>query len=57
MKTILRLLGILSLAAFPVFAAGTLDFYFVDVEVGNAVLVVTPAGQALLLDTGPPGEK
>jgi competence protein ComEC len=55
-KRILPVLGLL-LAATSLFAAPTLDFYFVDVEVGNAVLVVTPAGQALLLDTGPPGEK
>ena len=34
-------------------AAGkTLDIYFVDVEGGQATLVVTPAGQSMLTDTG-----
>jgi competence protein ComEC len=34
----------------------TLDIYFIDVEGGQATLVVTPAGQTLLIDTGFPGE-
>jgi competence protein ComEC len=29
------------------------DFYFIDVELGNAVLVVTPKGKSILLDSGP----
>ena len=33
-------------------APRTLDIYFIDVEGGQATLVVTPAGQALLVDTG-----
>ena len=33
-------------------AAGTLDIYFIDVEGGKATLVVTPAGESLLLDAG-----
>src|SRR5258707_3687598 len=32
-----------------------LQFYFVDVEGGQATLFVTPAGQSLLIDTGWPG--
>ena len=36
-------------------AAKTLDFYFVDVEGGQATLVVLPSKQALLVDTGWPG--
>ena len=36
----------------PVFAARTLDFYFIDVEGGQSTLIVTPAGQTLLVDTG-----
>jgi beta-lactamase superfamily II metal-dependent hydrolase len=35
-------------------AAKTLDIFFIDVEGGQATLVVTPAGQALLIDTGFP---
>ncbi len=33
----------------------TLDIYFIDVEGGQSTLVVTPAGQSLLIDTGYPG--
>ena len=32
--------------------AKTLDVYVVDVEGGNAVLFVTPAGESVLIDTG-----
>ncbi len=30
----------------------TADFYFIDVTLGNATLIVTPAGETMLLDTG-----
>ena len=33
-------------------AARTLDIFFIDVEGGQATLVVTPAGQSLLIDAG-----
>jgi competence protein ComEC len=33
-------------------AASTLDIYFIDVEGGQSTLLVTPTGQALLIDTG-----
>ena len=36
-------------------AAGTLDIYFIDVEGGQSTLIVTPARQSLLIDTGYPG--
>jgi competence protein ComEC len=36
-------------------AAGTLDFYFMDVEEGNATLIVSPTGEVLLVDGGSPG--
>jgi competence protein ComEC len=32
--------------------AGTLHIYFIDVEGGAATLIVTPAGESLLIDTG-----
>jgi competence protein ComEC len=32
--------------------AGTLDIYFIDVEGGQSTLLVTPAGESLLIDTG-----
>ncbi|MEZ6133208.1 MAG: MBL fold metallo-hydrolase [Planctomycetaceae bacterium] len=33
---------------------GTLDIYFVDVEGGAATLLVTPAGESMLIDSGYP---
>jgi len=36
-------------------AAKTLDFYFIDVEGGQATLIVTPSKQSVLVDSGWPG--
>jgi len=36
------------------FAANTLDIYFVDVEGGQATLIVTPKGESVLVDAGWP---
>ena len=36
----------------PGSAAQTLDLYFIDVEGGQSTLIVTPAGESLLIDTG-----
>jgi competence protein ComEC len=36
----------------PGAAAQTLDMYFIDVEGGQSTLIVTPAGESLLVDTG-----
>ena len=38
-------------------AASTLDIYFIDVEGGQATLLVSPSGESLLVDlaTGWPG--
>jgi beta-lactamase superfamily II metal-dependent hydrolase len=38
-------------------AASTLDIYYIDVEGGQSTLLVTPAGQALLIDTGYEGNR
>ena len=40
--------------AFVVVAApsSTLDMYFIDVEGGQSTLIITPAGQSLLVDAG-----
>ena len=38
-------------------ASRTLDIYFIDVEGGAATLIVTPAGESLLIDSGFPGER
>jgi competence protein ComEC len=34
----------------------TLDIYFIDVEGGQSTLVVTPAGESMLIDTGFPSD-
>jgi competence protein ComEC len=49
---------ILALTPLPARAAqrSTLDIYFIDVEGGQATLVVTPSGETLLIDTGFAGD-
>lgn len=44
-----------ALAAVSLYAAKPLDIYFIDVEGGQATLLVSPGGQSLLVDTGWPG--
>lgn len=34
---------------------GTLDFHWIDSEGGGSTLIVTPAGESVLIDTGNPG--
>jgi len=57
----LRLAHLLALAALCPFVApadektGTLDVYWADVEGGAATLIVTPAGESVLVDAGNPG--
>src|SRR5829696_1565779 len=34
---------------------GTLDFYWIDSEGGGSTLIVTPANESVLIDTGNPG--
>src|SRR5262249_55354206 len=36
-------------------ARATLDIYYVDVEGGAATLIITPAGESVLVDAGWPG--
>src|SRR5262252_9207750 len=45
-------IAVAAILARGVQAASTLDIYFIDVEGGQSTLLVTPAGQALLIDTG-----
>jgi competence protein ComEC len=45
------------LAAATLSAQKTLDMYWIDAEGGAATLIVTPAGQSLLADTGNPGDR
>jgi competence protein ComEC len=46
------LLSLLLAASFPALAAKTLDIYFIDTEGGQSTLMVSPSGQAFLIDTG-----
>ena len=43
---------VLLAAAAATRAADTLDIYFIDTEGGQATLLVTPAGQSMLIDSG-----
>jgi len=52
MRCVLSVLVAVLLAGIGVSAAQTLDIYFIDVEGGQATLIVTPAGQSMLIDTG-----
>jgi beta-lactamase superfamily II metal-dependent hydrolase len=52
---LIRALVPLALAAGGAFAAKTLDIHFIDVEGGQATLIVTPRGESLLVDAGWPG--
>jgi competence protein ComEC len=55
MKPIASAFLILALAAALPAAEKTVDIYFIDVEGGQATLLVTPNKQSLLVDTGWPG--
>ncbi len=47
---------VLALAALPA-AGADLQMYFVDVEGGQATLIVSPSGESMLVDAGWPGYK
>lgn len=54
--SLLRAISLLvCLAASLCAAPKTLDVYFIDVEGGQATLLVTPSGQSMLVDAGWPG--
>ena len=48
----LSLLLIVASSAAPTQSTKSLDIYLVDVEGGNATLVVSSSGESLLIDTG-----
>jgi hypothetical protein len=52
-----RLLALAILFLPAMLAAGTLQLYVIDAEHGNAVPVVGPSGQSMLIDWGPPGRE
>src|SRR3954454_1917338 len=59
-KWILVVLGLLMISVLPPCGAATaspksLQIYFIDVEGGQATLVLSPSGQSLLVDAGWPG--
>jgi competence protein ComEC len=47
-----RLSAVLVVLSWPAAAASTLDIYFIDVDGGQSTLIVTPAGESMLIDTG-----
>lgn len=49
------LLLVLAVAARGGSKDGTLDVYWIDSEGGGSTLIVTPAGESVLIDTGNPG--
>jgi competence protein ComEC len=51
-RIVIALLLVGLVAAVAPQAADTLDIYFIDTEGGQATLLVTPAGQAMLIDSG-----
>jgi beta-lactamase superfamily II metal-dependent hydrolase len=57
MRAIVVILGLLVPACLLCAQPRTLDIYWVDVEGGAATLIVTPAGESLLVDTGYPGDR
>jgi len=51
------LLGVLAASAGLAGAAGSLRIFWVDVEGGAATLIVSPAGESVLIDAGNPGAR
>ena len=51
-RAILVLVACLTAPTVMAQSARTLDIYFIDVEGGQATLIVTPAGETFLVDTG-----
>jgi competence protein ComEC len=52
---LIRPLLLLALLVPALFGAKTLDIYFIDVEGGQATLIVSPSGESMLVDAGWPG--
>jgi competence protein ComEC len=55
LRTLLILVVVLPLALWG--RDPTLDIYWIDSEGGGSTLIVTPAGESVLIDTGNPGER
>jgi competence protein ComEC len=57
LKRILMLLVVLFGASNAFAGDGKLHIYFIDTEGGGGTLIVTPAGESVLVDTGNPGDR
>jgi beta-lactamase superfamily II metal-dependent hydrolase len=55
LPTILVLAGCLGIRGFAAEKEGSLDLYWIDSEGGGSTLIVTPAGESVLIDSGNPG--
>src|SRR5262245_25513360 len=53
-RSMIKLTCMLAMFAASLAAAKNLDIYVIDAEGGKAVLVVSPAGQSMLIDAGWP---
>src|SRR5216684_644394 len=59
-RTVLLVLAVTFLSSYEsvrMQAPNTMDVYFVDVEGGQATLVVSPSGESMLIDAGNPGDR
>src|SRR3954470_23668962 len=54
---LLLVVGTFSSTAVAAAPARGLDIYFIDTEGGAATLIVTPAGESVLIDSGNPGDR
>jgi competence protein ComEC len=52
MRRVLLTLSLLPVLAGVFYGAGSLEIFFIDVEGGASTLLITPAGQSLLIDAG-----
>ena len=55
LKTVVATTALLVVGSASAKDTKTLDVYWVDVEGGGGTLIVTPAGESILIDTGMPG--
>jgi competence protein ComEC len=53
----ITVVAVATLGLVPTLGQEALQIYFVDVEGGQATLVVSPSGESLLIDSGFPGER
>ena len=54
---LIRIAAVVLLMVSALSAAKTLDMYVIDVEGGKSLLLVSPSGQSMVIDTGPGGNR